>query len=81
MGEEGGVFGKPGPVDAIEDGVGKLVDVAVLEMLAAGEHAAEQHRGIDGRNLGIPHALAGIDVGEMEEEAAMGGQLVPDEGK
>ena len=72
------IFRKPGPVHAIEDGMGQLVDVFVLKMLAAGQHAAEQNRGIDRRDLRIPHSLAGVDIREVIEESAMRGQLVPE---
>ena len=44
-------------------------------MLAAGEDAAEQDRGVDGGDFRVPDAFAGVDVGEVKEESAMGGQL------
>ena len=52
-------------------------DRLVVKMLAAGENAAEQYRGIDRRNLRVPHPFAGVDVGKVKEESAMCGQLVP----
>ena len=58
--------------------MGQLVDVPVLEMLPAGEHAAKQDRRIDRRDLRVPDPLAGVDIGEVIEEAAMRGQLVPE---
>ena len=51
--------------------------VLVLEILLAGEGSAKQHGGVDGRDFGVPHAFAGVDIGEVIEEAAMRGQLVP----
>ena len=51
----------------------------MMEMFAAGEDAAEQNRGVDGRDLGIPHALAGVDVGEVIEKSAMIGKLLREE--
>jgi len=77
--EQRGVFGDPGPVDAIEDGVGEVDDVLILKVLAAGEDAAEQDGGVDGGDFGVPDAFAGVDVGEVKEEAAMGGELSPEE--
>ena len=37
------------------------IDVLVLKMLPAGENAAKQDRGIDRRNLRVPHSFAGVD--------------------
>ena len=45
--QQRGVFGEPGPVDAIEDGMGKVADILVLEILPAGEDSAKQHGGVD----------------------------------
>ena len=72
MGQQRGVLGEPGPVHAVEDGVGQLADFGIVKVLAAHEHAAEQNRGVDRGDLGIPDALAGVDVGEVIEKSAMG---------
>ena len=45
------VFRKPIPLHAIEDGVSEVVDILVLKMLPASEHAAKQDRGIDRGDL------------------------------
>src|SRR3981189_3159811 len=50
-----------------------------LEMLPATENPAEQNRGVDGRNLGIPDALACIDVGKVVEESTVSRHLLPEE--
>src|SRR3981189_1345402 len=50
-----------------------------LEMLPATENPAEQNRGVDGRNLGIPDALACIDVGKVIEESTVSRHLLPEE--
>jgi len=53
----------------------------VVKMLAAGEDAAKKDGGINGRYLRIPHSFAGVDIGEVIEESAMRGQLVPQKGQ
>src|SRR5271170_2208378 len=55
----------------------KLDDVAILKVLTAGENAAEQDCSIDGRDFGVPHSFAGIDIGKVKEESAMRWQLLP----
>ena len=77
MGQQRGVFREPGPVHAVEDCMCEFDDVAILKVLAAGKDAAEQDRGIDGRDFGVPDSFAGIDVGEVIEESAMRRQLPP----
>ena len=79
MREQSGVFREPGPLDAIEYGVGELRNRFVVKMLLAGEDAAEEDRGIDRRYLRVPHSFTGVDIGEVIEESAMSGQFVPQE--
>ena len=57
----------------------KLFDLAVLEMLPAGEDAAKQNRSVDRRYFGVPNSLAGVDIREMIEKAAMVRQLIVQE--
>ena len=49
-----------------------------LEVLPAGKNSAEQNGRVDGRDFGIPHPLAGVDVGEVIEESAMSGHFFPE---
>src|ERR1700721_2248153 len=49
-----------------------------LKVLPASQNSAEQDRGVDGRDFGIPHALAGVDVGEVIEESSMSRHLLPE---
>ena len=51
----------------------------VPEVFAAGEHAAQQDGGVDGRDFRVPDPFAGIQVGPVVEEAAMRGHLLRQE--
>src|ERR1700688_1092564 len=63
------VLRQPAPINAVKDLIGQQTDLGMfLEVLAAGENSAEQDGGVNRRNLGIPHSLAGVNVGEMVEE-------------
>ena len=77
MGKKAGVFRKPGPIDAIEDGMREFIDVFVLKVLSAGQDSAEQNRRVNGRDLGVPHSLASVEVGKVKKESAVRRQLVP----
>src|SRR4051812_28165166 len=65
------VLGQPRPFDTVVDIAGQARDLSAAEMLAAREYAADEHRRIDGRHLGIPNALARFDIGEMIIKPAM----------
>ena len=73
------ILGQPVPVDAIEDLMCQPLDFRILEIPAAGEHAAQENRRVDRRDLRIPFPLAGGDVGPVVEEAAMVWYLFPQE--
>jgi hypothetical protein len=57
--------------------MGQLVDILVLKMLTAGEDAAQQDGGIDGRHFRVPHSFACVDIGKVVEEPAVRGEFVP----
>ena len=59
----------------------QLDDVAILKMPAAGEDAAKQDCGIDGRDFRVPDSFPRIDVGKVIEEAAMRRQRSPQKGE
>ena len=50
-------------------------------MLAAGQHAAQQDRGIDGRDLRIPNPFTRLLVREMIEESTVVGHRLPEKPK
>jgi hypothetical protein len=54
-------------------------NVGIAKVRAAGENAAEENGGIDGRNFRIPNALTGIDIGVVKEKSAMVRELVVQE--
>src|SRR5260370_18345560 len=49
----------------------------MMEMLAAGKNPTEENCRIRRRHLGVEHALAGFGVGEVVENPAMVGELLP----
>src|SRR5215471_1165102 len=51
------------------------------EVFPARENPAEQDGGVDGRDLRVPHALSGVDVGKVVKEAAMMRDFLPQEAK
>src|SRR6516162_10014338 len=63
----------------MEDLQSQLTDFGVGKVLAAGEHTAQKDRSVDRGNFRVPDALAGVDVGEVIEKAAMVGELFPQE--
>ena len=79
MGEQCGVFRKPRPIDAAEDQVGQLHDIGMPEVFTASQDSTEEYGGVDGGDFGVPHALAGVDVGEVIEESAMMRHFFPQE--
>ena len=77
VGQQSGVFGKPGPVHAVEDVASQIANLGILEMLPAAQDAAEQNGGIHRRYFRVPQSLAGVDIGEVIEKSAMVGQGLP----
>ena len=75
--QNAGIFGEPFPIDAVENFVGQLADLRMFEMLAAGQDAAKQQRGIDRRKFRLPEPLAGADIGPVIEESVLVGQSLP----
>ena len=76
-GEGGSTVEHPGPVDAVVDEGGELVDLGVVvKVRAGGENAAEEQRGVDGGDFYVLCADAGVDVVEVVEEAVDAGQGV-----
>src|SRR5215469_1721864 len=73
--QQGGVFGKPRPVDAVEDFVREARDFGVAEVLPTREHAAQKQSGVDRGDFGVPHALARFWVSPVVEETPVGGHL------
>ncbi len=66
----------PGPLDAAVDQLGQVADLLLgarvaIEVRLRGQHAAEQQRGIDGRQLGRAEALTVVHVQEVIVEAAI----------
>ena len=66
----------PWPVDAVVELCGEVGDSGVVEVGACGENAAQQDRGIDGRDFAVDQRLAGFDVVEVIEEAVLVGHFV-----
>src|SRR5580700_4517941 len=58
LGEGGAAIQHPGPVDTLVDLSGKTLDLRILKILPAGEHAAQQDGGIDRRHFGVERPLA-----------------------
>ena len=56
----------------------KLGDFGMLEILAAGEDAAEQDGGVDRGDFRVPQPLAGIDIRPVVEESAMIREFLPE---
>src|SRR5579862_6411759 len=81
MRDQRSVFGEPGPIDAVQNEVGKFAHGRVAEVLAASDDAAEENGGVDRRYFGVEHALAGFGIGEVIEESAMVGKFLPEKAK
>src|ERR1700688_817666 len=74
------IFGEPTPIHAIKDLVSQKTNFGMLlEVLPASKNSAKQDRRLDGRDFGITHALASVDIGKVIEETSMGGHLLPQE--
>src|ERR1700744_5458029 len=57
--------------------MGKLDDVAIMKVLAAGKNPAEQDGCINRRDFRVPYSFARIDIGKVKKESAMRRQLLP----
>ena len=68
----------PGPVDALVNLRGEPADFAVARILPAGEHAAKQQGGVDGRQLAFPEPFAGAHVDEVIKKTALLRELFPE---
>ena len=68
----------PGPVHALIDFCGEVLDFLIGEILARGENAAQENRRIDGRKFALFPAGAGFHVDKVEEEAVFVVQIVGD---
>ncbi len=75
--QKGSVFREPRPIHAVKDVVRQSLDLAIREVLPAGQNAAEQNRRVDGRDFRIPRPFARVYVGPVIEEAPVNGQLLP----
>ncbi len=71
MGEQRRVFGKPVPLDPLEDLSGRTRDFIVREMGPAGENATEENGRVHGRYFGIENSFPRIDVDPVEEKSPM----------
>lgn len=61
----------PAKIDAVVDLIGEPRDLSILEILARGQHSAEQQRSIDRRDLGVPYTLARVGIHEVIEPALL----------
>src|ERR1700686_2994498 len=65
----------PRPIHALVDCGCEILNLGIIEMLASGEHATEQKRGVDRGEFAVPYPLSGFHVYEVVEEAMFVGQL------
>src|SRR6185436_2559631 len=69
---------RPIPVSSTVECVRQAADLGLVvgilvEIAGAGEHAREQKRRVEGRQLALPNPPAGVDVEEVVEEALVAG--------
>ncbi|MER9864583.1 hypothetical protein [Mesorhizobium sp. M0185] len=74
MGDGGAAVLRPSPVGAPVERIGKPPDfqfgfIVLAKIGAGGQHASKQKRRIDGGQLTLPDAAAGLNVEEMVVEA------------
>ena len=70
-GEGGAAVEHPGPLDALVEAGGEVLDTTVVEVGAAGEDAAEEDGGVDRGDFAPAGGFAGGDVVEVVEEAVL----------
>src|SRR5271167_3265905 len=65
----------PWPIGAFVDCSGKILNLGVLEILASGQHAAQQQGSVHGRKLAIPDACSRFHIDEVVIEPMFVGQM------
>src|SRR5882762_1249543 len=73
-GERFAAIEHPRPIHALVDCSREILDLGIIEMLANGEHATEQKRGVDRGEFTVPYPISGFHIDEVVEEAVFVGQ-------
>ena len=78
LGQGRGIVLGPAPVDPLVECLRCIADLGLLravEIATHRQHAGQQQRGVNQRELAVPHARAGLHVQEMVVKAAVAGCL------
>ena len=69
----------PGPIDALVNLRGQVLNFRIVEVRAGGEHAAKEKGRVHGRELALVPAGAGIHVVKVVVEAVLVRHVLPEE--